>query len=410
MAAWRECKLGDLLHIMHGYALLGELFGENGSHIVVTPGSFYDAGGFKHKGDKEKWYSGPVPEEYVLKQGDVVIAMTEQAEGLLGSSAIIPKSGLYLHNQRIGLIQIRDPQSADSHFLYYLFNSKPVRQHIRGSASGTKIRHTAPLRVADVPVTIPPLPVQRRIAGILSAYDELIENSQRRIRLLEDMARALYREWFVHFRFPGHDSVPRIPSALGDIPQGWEVKKLGEIAVNFDRLRKPMSKMQRAEMQGEHPYYGAAKVFDYVNDFIFDGEYLLMAEDGSVITTERAPVLQLVNEKFWPNNHTHVLRGKQPFSTHFLYLGLADVDISPYITGAAQPKITQENMNRIPFFCGPEKLHIEFNRLVAPMISKSQLLQRQIQNLRRTRDLLLPRLLSGQVALDSSLNSTHDAA
>ena len=398
MAAWRNCKLGDLLHIKHGYALLGEHFGDKGSHIVVTPGSFYDAGGFKHKGDKEKWYSGPVPEEYVLKEGDVVIAMTEQAEGLLGSSAIIPKSGLYLHNQRIGLIQIRDPQSADSHFLYYLFNSKPVRQHIRGSASGTKIRHTAPSRVADVPVTIPPLSVQRRIAGILSAYDELIENSQRRIRLLEDMARALYREWFVHFRFPGHDSVPRIPSALGDIPQGWEVKKLGEIAVNFDRLRKPISKMQRAEMQGEYPYYGAAKVFDYVNDFIFDGEYLLMAEDGSVITTERAPVLQLVNEKFWPNNHTHVLRGKSPYSTHYLYLGLADVDISPYITGAAQPKITQENMNRIPFCCGPEKLHIEFNRLVAPMIAQSQILQRQIQNLRCSRDLLLPRLLSSHTS------------
>jgi type I restriction enzyme S subunit len=124
-----------------------------------------------------------------------------------------------------------------------------------------------------------------------------------------------------------------------------------------------------------------------------------MAEDGSVITTERAPVLQMVNEKFWPNNHTHVLRGKPPFSTHFLYLGLSEVDISPYITGAAQPKITQENMNRIPFFCGPEKLHQEFNQLVEPMILKSQLLQRQIQNLRRTRDLLLPRLLSGQVEL-----------
>jgi type I restriction enzyme S subunit len=93
------------------------------------------------------------------------------------------------------------------------------------------------------------------------------------------------------------------------------------------------------------------------------------------------------------------LRGKSPFSTHFLYLGLSEVDISPYITGAAQPKITQENMNRIPFFCGPETLHLKFGRLVGPMISQSQVLQRQIQNLRRTRDLLLPRLMSGQMEL-----------
>jgi type I restriction enzyme S subunit len=178
-------------------------------------------------------------------------------------------------------------------------------------------------------------------------------------------------------------------------------KTLREIAENFDRLRKPLSQMRRAEIQGEYPYYGAAKVFDYINDFIFDGEYLLMAEDGSVITTERAPVLQLVNEKFWPNNHTH-LRGKPPFSTPFLYLGLSEVDISPYITGAAQPKITQENMNRIPFFCGAEKLHKDFNRLVEPMIGKGQLLKSQIQNLRRTRDLLPPRLLSGQIDAEAA--------
>jgi type I restriction enzyme S subunit len=213
------------------------------------------------------------------------------------------------------------------------------------------------------------------------------------------MARALYREWFVEFRFPGNEKLQRVASSVGDIPQGWEVKPLGQICANFDRLRKPLSKIERAEMQGEYPYYGAAKVFDYINDFIFDGEYLLMAEDGSVITTERAPVLQLVNEKFWPNNHTHVLLGKPPFSTHFLYLGLSEVDISPYITGAAQPKITQENMNRIPFFCGPKELHQDFDRRVAPMICQSQRLQRQIQILRRTRNLLLPRLLSGQVVL-----------
>jgi type I restriction enzyme S subunit len=124
-----------------------------------------------------------------------------------------------------------------------------------------------------------------------------------------------------------------------------------------------------------------------------------MAEDGSVITPERQPVLQLVNEKFWPNNHTHILRGKAPHSSHFLYLGLSLVDVAPYITGAAQPKITQENMNRIPFICGSEDLHEKFDRLVSPMIHGCQALQRKNANLRLTRDLLLPRLLSGQMEL-----------
>jgi type I restriction enzyme S subunit len=208
---WTHCKLGDLIEIKHGYAFQGEYFAGAGSHIVLTPGNFYDEGGFKDKGEKEKWYTGPIPEDYVLNERDLIIAMTEQAEGLLGSSAVIPRSGLYLHNQRLGLVQIRDKSKTDMRFLYYLFNSKPVRQQIRGSASGTKIRHTAPSRIAEVKVRVPRLPVQRRIAGILSAYDDLIENNQRRIRILEEMARALYREWFVHFRFPGHGTVPLSP-------------------------------------------------------------------------------------------------------------------------------------------------------------------------------------------------------
>jgi type I restriction enzyme S subunit len=317
-------------------------------------------------------------------------------EAPLGEVAILRNDARIALAQRIILLRARR-RLLDPLYLFYALQSEFGQGELRARATGTTVLGIKQSELRKVRIPFFPLPIQRRIAGILSAYDELIENSHRRIKILESMARALYREWFVHFRFPGHESVPRVPSPLGEIPQWWEVKKLNEIAENFDRRRKPLSKMERAQMQGDYPYYGAAKVFDHVNDFIFDGEYLLMAEDGSVITTERKPVLQLVNEKFWPNNHTHVLRGKAPFSTHFLYLGLLEVDASPYITGAAQPKITQENMNRIPFSCGPKWLHEQFDPLVQPMIRQSQLLQRQIQNLRRTRDLLLPRLLSGQV-------------
>ena len=330
--------------------------------------------------------------------------LPQKLDVLLTTEAPLGELAVLRDDQRIALAQriilLRAKQGrVDPLYLFYALQSDFGQGELKARASGTTVLGIKQSELRQVRIPIFPLPAQWRIAGVLSAYDELIENNQRRIRILETMARALYREWFVEFRFPGHVEVASVASPLGDIPKGWEVKTLDQIADNYDRLRKPLSKMQRAEMQGEYPYYGAAKVFDYVNDFIFDGEYLLMAEDGSVITTERAPVLQLANERFWPNNHTHVLRGKQPFSTHFLYLGLSEVDISPYITGAAQPKITQENMNRIPFFCGPEKLHRKFNSLVAPMIRQSQVLQRQVHILRRTRDLLLPRLLSGQLQL-----------
>ena len=298
---------------------------------------------------------------------------------------------------------VKDFHGNNPKFAYYFLQTMGLERLDAGSSNPSLNRN----HIHTIPVLWPSPPVQRRIAGILSAYDDLIENSQRRIKILEEMARRLYREWFVHFRFPGHEDCRLVESPLGEIPEGWEVKGLGEIADNFDRLRKPLSKIQRADLQGPYPYYGAAKVFDYVNDFIFDGEYLLMAEDGSVITSDRAPVLQLVNERFWSNNHTHVLRGRLPCSTHYLYLGLLEINISPYITGAAQPKITQENMNRIPFVCAPASIHHEFDNLVEPIVSQTQVLQGQIQNLRRTRDLILPLLLSGQIDVEALSDPVH---
>ncbi|MFH2041310.1 MAG: restriction endonuclease subunit S, partial [Acidobacteriota bacterium] len=223
----RSVQLGYLFTIKHGYAFKGEHFGKKGSHIVLTPGNFFDEGGFKKKGDKEKWYSGKIPEEYILSQGDILVAMTEQAEGLLGSAALVPKNDIYLHNQRLGLIQ--DLNGVEKRFLYYLFNSKLVRQQIRASCSGVKVRHTSPSRIYEVKVDIPPLPTQRKIAAILSAYDDLIETNLRRIKILEEMSQNLYREWFVKFHFPGYQNARFTDSPLGRIPTGWEVVYVEQI-------------------------------------------------------------------------------------------------------------------------------------------------------------------------------------
>ena len=216
--------------------------------------------------------------------------------------------------------------------------------------------------VEDILIPLPPLPTQRKIAAILSAYDDLIENNTRRIKILEDMAQTLYREWFIHFRFPGHEKVPMVESPLGAIPKEWQVKSFGEVSLNFDRQRKPLSGKVRSTMQGEYPYYGAAKVLDHINDYLFDGRYLLIGEDGSVVTEEGKPVLQLVTGKFWVNNHTHVVQGKAPVSTNFLYLFMSNVTISGYVTGTAQPKINQQNLNRIPVTLPPQTLLEKFNQ------------------------------------------------
>ena len=162
----------------------------------------------------------------MLNEGDLIVAMTEQGPGLLGSSALIPESEKYLHNQRLGLIQEIDNEVLDKYFLYYLFNTRAIRGQISGSATGTKVRHTAPERIYQVKITVPTdVNRQRRIASILSAYDDLIENNRRRIQLLEQAAWQLYKERFVYLRFPGHEHV----KIKDGVPEGWNMKTLGDL-------------------------------------------------------------------------------------------------------------------------------------------------------------------------------------
>lgn len=422
MSAWRECKLGDLLQVKHGFAFLGEHFTSAGTHVVLTPGNFLEEGGFKEKADKAKWYNGPIPEDYVLDKGDLIVAMTEQAEGLLGSSALIPRSGVYLHNQRLGLVQIRNQKLADQHFIYYLFNSKPVRQQIRGSASGAKIRHTAPSRIADVKVSVPPLSVQQRIAGILSAYDELIENSQRSIKILEAMARALYREWFVHFRFPGHENHARVASSLGEIPQGWEVKTLGAQLAALESGKRPKGGIR--DVEDGVPSIGAENI-DGIGRHDFPGEKFIPREffqemrkgvvrdrdvaiykDGAYIGKSSYFRDGFPHAECCVNEHVFLLRADGVrLRQNALYLWLQEPDTVQTIrsknANAAQPGINQQTVGSLEIVLPDEKTAAHFDRLVDPLLAEIINLAKKTQNLRRTRDLLLPRLLSGQIEVQA---------
>lgn len=221
MSEWREVELGRGLRVKHGWAFKGEHFRDSGEQIVLTPGNFHDGGGFKPKNGTEKFYDGAYPEQFLLKRGDVVTAMTEQAQGLLGSTATIPLDETFLHNQRIGLIEITDPEVLDLRYVYHLLNAPVVRRQLQATATGSKVRHTAPERIYAVHVEVPDIPTQRVIAEVLDTVDDLIENNRRLVAVLEEMARTIYREWFVKFRYPGHDDVPLVDSAVGPIPEGW---------------------------------------------------------------------------------------------------------------------------------------------------------------------------------------------
>ena len=302
-----------------------------------------------------------------------------------------------------GVCSIRGNTLLDTKFIRYCIEWK--LDGLLNLAGGSTFSNLTTDTIRNFPI---PYPESRhKITSILSTYDNLIENNTRRINILEDMAQTLYQEWFVHFRFPGHKKVPMVESPLGPIPQGWEVKSFGEVSLNFDRQRKPLSGQIRSTMQGKYPYYGAAKVLDHINDYLFDGRYLLIGEDGSVVNEDGKPVLQLATGKFWVNNHTHVVQGKPPISTNFLYLFMSDVAISGYITGTAQPKINQQNLNRIPVILPPQSLLERFNQMIEPNFDSIVALNLKNNNLRQTRDLLLPKLISGEIDV-SELNIDTD--
>jgi type I restriction enzyme S subunit len=269
-------------------------------------------------------------------------------------------------------------------FLYYLL---PTLNFINSDAAVPGLSRS---QAYSLDALLPPVPIQQRIASILSAYDELIENSQRRINILESMVRALYREWFVHFRFPGYESQPLENSSLGEIPQGWEVKTVEEIVKRIPVGKKYDQKTVTST--GVVPVFdqGKSGIIGYHND------------QPGVEATDNAPVIVFAN-------HTCYQRLIHfPFSAiqnvlPFVPNPLVERDIYWLHWATNGLVVFNDYKGHWPEFASkqlvfpPQNICMKFGDFVAPISRQTLKLDRQIANLRRTRDLLLPRLLSGQI-------------
>lgn len=191
---WKKRDLHKLITIKHGFAFKSEYFSNDGQYVLLTPGSFNESGGFRNQGPKTKFYSGPIPNGYLLSKGDLLLAMTEQAEGLLGNPLFVPEDNKYLHNQRLGLVEINCPDKICSDFLYLLFNHADSRKQITEQSTGTKVKHTSPDRLCSVIGLIPPLLEQKKIAQILSTWDKAISVTEKLLANSQQQKKALMQQ------------------------------------------------------------------------------------------------------------------------------------------------------------------------------------------------------------------------
>jgi restriction endonuclease S subunit len=301
-------------------------------------------------------------------------------------------------------------------FLYYTIFDHWFTDYLVTREKGAAYPAVSTSDIGDAEILLPPLPEQRAIAHVLGTLDDLIELNRETNELLEEMARALFKSWFVDFDpvraklegrppagmdvataalFPDHFQ----DSELGQVPKGWEAAHLGDVVEVFDSKRIPLSGVEREKRQGPYPYHGAASVMDHIDNYLFDGIYMLMGEDGSVTNENGTPVTQYVWGKFWVNNHAHVLRGKNGICTEHLLLHLKDTNISAFVTGAVQAKLNQGNMARIPFLLPPVEIGEVFASKIDPLFAMIRANSDESRDLATLRDTLLPKLLSGEVSV-----------
>ena len=397
MSRWRETQIGELLRVEHGFAFKGEYFSGAGDLTVLTPGNFHESGGFRARPDKDRFYLGKFPDRYLLKPRDLIVAMTEQGEGLLGSAAFVPESGKYLHNQRLGLVRVKKG-IANKRFIYYLFNSNYVRQQIRNSSSGAKVRHTSPERIYRVKVLVPDEQSQQRIGAILSAYDDLIDKNVRCIVLLRKLADEVYREWFIRFRFPGSQRV----SIHKGVPDGWERKTLPELAhitygFAFDGSRfnsegrgKPIIRIRNIP---------DSSTTDYTEEQAKD-KYIVLGGDLLIGMDGEFHINHWYGEEAYLVQRVCRIKAKNPLHQGYLAQALrAPIKhFESILMGATVGHLGATHLRSIFLIIPPETaVRLQFFNQI---YGRELLLARTVRALSRTRDLLLSRLISGKLPVE----------
>ncbi|BCG27783.1 restriction endonuclease subunit S [Pseudomonas aeruginosa] len=278
--------------------------------------------------------------------GDVLVATVRPN---LNGVAVVPAE-LNGATASTGYCVLRaDEKNLHGRYLFYWVQTDSFVEEMMSKATGANYPAVSDKIIKESQIPLPPLPEQKRIAAILDKADAIRRKRQQAIQLADDFLRAVFLDMF-------GDPVSN--------PKGWEVKPLGSLVVNKDGKRIPIKASDRADMAGEYPYYGASGVIDYVNDFIFEGRHLLIGEDGANLLARSTPIAFIADGRYWVNNHAHVLGEKNSLSLDYLAFSINMRGLESFVSGSAQPKLNQENLNKIPIQVPPLILVDKFSAIL----------------------------------------------
>ena len=385
---YNTVKLGEYLYIKGRIGWKGlkkkEYLEESGFRIVngeslTENGIDWNKAGYI---SKNRYDESP---EIMLQQDDILISK-DGTIGKIGYVRVLDTPTTVAS----GIFVIRNmmPEIINTRFIYHFFRSKYFKNFITMRTEGSVIPHLYQKDFVDLDFPLPELSVQDKIVGILDAIDTKIELNKSINNNLEQQAKALYKDWFFDFS----------PfSTEGNLPNGWRLGTVGDIIQLHDSKRVPLSGSERDKMEKLYPYYGATSLMDYVDNYLFDGIYLLLGEDGTVVDSLGFPILQYVYGQFWVNNHAHIITGKEGFSVEELYLFFSLTNIKSIVTGAVQQKVSQQNLKKVPAIIPSKEALSAFDDLIQPIFAQIRNLRDENAHLADLRDTLLPRLMSGEL-------------
>jgi type I restriction enzyme S subunit len=419
---WKKVQLGNLVKISHGWPFKGELLsGElTGLPIVVSLGNFMYSGGFRFESTTLREYRGDYPAEYELSPGDILVVMTCQTQGgeILGIPGRIPDDGrIYLHNQRLGKVVVLAEEDIVPDYAYWLFLWKEFNRELCSSATGTKILHTAPTRIANFKFCLPPVAEQKSIARVLNALERKIELNRRMNQALEAMARAIFKSWFVDFeplligRLP---PAPEVPSRLDLIPEGWVTKPLDSIAdfLNGLALQKfppgdegSMPVIKIADLRRGNTESSERAGLDVPGDYVIENGTVLFSWSGTLEVAVWTGGCGALNQ--------HIFKVSSKEYPKWFYLYWLKEHLPSFRAIAADKATTMGHIQRrhmtqalveVP---SSDVLQV-MDRKMAPLLEKQIQNSLESRTLAALRDALLPKLLSGEIRVKQAEKSVGD--